>query len=307
MRRVLRFVTIAVLPQALPGEDAVPNGLAFTGGPERWKGRKVEIQDKVFVVTGGGNGIGREVVLNLLGKGAKVAAVDLSADGLAGTVDLAGQHGVNLSTHVASVADADAVAGLPQAVIAAHGQVDGLINVAGIIQKFVPFIELTTADIEKVFAVNFWGVVNTLQAFMPHLLKRPSAAIVNVSSMGGFIPVPGQTIYGASKAAVKLLTEGLHAELRDTAVKVTVIFPGAIATNITTNSGVAMPGGDPDDAPKFKMTTATDAGEVIVAAMEKGAYRATIGSDAKMLDRLTRLAPERAMAMIAEQMASLTS
>jgi short-subunit dehydrogenase len=265
----------------------------------------MEIQDKVFVVTGAGFGIGREVVLNLLGKGGKVAAVDLSAEGLAGTVELAGEHAVNLSTHVVSVADAAAVAALPDAVIAAHGGVDGMINVAGIIQKFVPFAELSNAEMEKVFSVNFWGVVNTVQAFLPHLLKRPAAAIVNVSSMGGFIPVPGQTIYGASKAAVKLLTEGLHAELRDTPVRVTVIFPGAIATNIAANSGVVVPGGADVDVSKFKLTTAADAAEVIVTAMAKGTYRATIGSDAKMLDRLTRLAPERAMAMLAEQMASL--
>ena len=64
---------------------------------------------------------------------------------------------------------------------------------------------------------------------MPHLLKRPEAHIANVSSMGGFLPVPGQTIYGASKAAVKLLTEGLHAELMNTNVKVTVIFPARSA------------------------------------------------------------------------------
>lgn len=267
----------------------------------------MDVDGKVFVVTGGGNGIAREVVLNLLRRGAKVAAVDVSAEGLAGTVDLAEERAAHLSTHQLSVSDAAAVQVLPDAVIATHGQVDGLVNVAGIIQRFVPFAELTTAEIEKVFAVNFWGVVNTLQAFLPHLLERPSAAIVNVSSMGGFIPVPGQTIYGASKAAVKLLTEGLHAELRDTEVKVTVVFPGAVATNITANSGVEIPGGADAGAAEFKTTTAADAAEVIVTAMAKGSYRVTIGSDAKMLDRLTRLAPERAMAMIAEQMASLRS
>lgn len=265
----------------------------------------MDISGKVFVVTGGGNGIAREVVLNLLRRGAKVAAVDLDAAGLAETAVLAGDLASNLSTHQLSVSDPEAVQALPDAVRAVHGQVDGLLNVAGIIQRFVPFAELSTPEIEKVFAVNFWGVVNTIQAFLPTLLERPSAAIVNVSSMGGFIPVPGQTIYGASKAAVKLLTEGLHAELRDTNVKVTVVFPGAIATNITANSGVEVPHAANADAAEFKTTTAADAGEVIVTAMMKGSYRATIGSDAKMLDRLTRLAPERAMAMIAEQMASL--
>ena len=64
------------------------------------------------------------------------------------------------------------------------------------------------------------------RAFLPVLLERPEGHIVNTSSMGGFIAVPGQTIYGASKAAVKLLTEGLHAECRGTRVHVTVVIPG---------------------------------------------------------------------------------
>jgi NAD(P)-dependent dehydrogenase (short-subunit alcohol dehydrogenase family) len=155
-----------------------------------------------------------------------VAAVDLSSERLDGTAKLAAA-GDRLSTHVQNVTDTDAVNALPQAVIDAHGQVDGVLNVAGIIQKFEPFIELETADIERVLQVNFWGVVDMVRDFLPHLLRRPEAALVNVSSMGAFIPVPGQTVYGASKAAVKLLTEGLHAELGDTPVRVTVVFPGA--------------------------------------------------------------------------------
>ena len=64
-----------------------------------------------------------------------------------------------------------------------HAHVDGLLNGAGIIQKFEPFIELDTADIECVLQVNFWGVVNMVRAFLPHLMRRPEAALVNVSSM----------------------------------------------------------------------------------------------------------------------------
>ena len=79
------------------------------------------------------------------------------------------------------------------------------------------------------------------KSFLPHLLKRPEAHIVNVSSMGGFLPVPGQTIYGASKAAVKLLTKGLHSELPGMNVKVTIIFPGAVNTNMTKNSELNNP------------------------------------------------------------------
>jgi NAD(P)-dependent dehydrogenase (short-subunit alcohol dehydrogenase family) len=101
----------------------------------------MRLQNKVFAVTGGGNGIGREVVLTLLGRGARVAAVDLREEGLAETARLAAA-GDRLSTHVADITDRVAVEGLPDAVLAAHSQVDGLLNVAGVIQQFVPFAEL---------------------------------------------------------------------------------------------------------------------------------------------------------------------
>ncbi|HEY5844649.1 MAG TPA: SDR family NAD(P)-dependent oxidoreductase, partial [Mycobacterium sp.] len=195
----------------------------------------------------------------------------------------------------------------PDAVIGAHGAVDGVLNVAGIIQRFVHFTELEPAEIDRVLSVNFWGVVNMVRAFLPHLKQRPRAALVNVSSMGAFIPVPGQTMYGASKAAVKLLTEGLHAELRGSAVRVTVVVPGAVATSITTNSGVHIPAvaGGNDNAQNRKITTPERAAEIIVNGMEKGSYRVVVGRDAQLMDWLTRLVPERAMTTIADQMASL--
>lgn len=231
-----------------------------------------------------------------------MAAVDLSSERLDGTAKLAAA-GDRLSTHVLNVTDTDAVNALPQAVIDAHGQVDGVLNVAGIIQKFEPFIELETADIERVLQVNFWGVVDMVRAFLPHLLRRPEAALVNVSSMGAFIPVPGQTVYGASKAAVKLLTEGLHAELGDTPVRVTVVFPGAVATGITENSGVKAPAvaGANDNAANAKVLPPSEAAEIIIEGMQKGAYRVLVGRDATVMDWFTRLVPERAMTTIADR------
>ncbi len=265
-----------------------------------------DLAGKVFVVTGGGNGIGRECVRQLLAHGARVAAVDISAARLEETRVLVQSLGERLSTHVVNITDREAVAALPDAVIAAHGQVDGVLNVAGIIQRFVPFAELGVDEIERVMSVNFWGPVHMVQAFLPTLLTRPWAAILNVSSMGGFIPVPGQTVYGASKAAVKLFTEGLHAELRGTNVHVTVVFPGGVATSITENSGVSIPAVAGAAPPKgMTLTTAAEAAAVIIAALQKGSYRVVIGNDAKGMDVLTRLVPERAMTMIADKMASL--
>lgn len=264
----------------------------------------MQIRDSVFVVTGGGNGIGRQVVLELLRRGARVAAVDLRADGLAATGELAGA-GDRLSTHALDVTDADAVDALPVEVIAAHGRVDGVLNVAGVIQKFVPFVDLDRSEVERVLSVNLWGVINTCHAFLPRLQERPAAAIVNVSSMGGLAPVPGQTVYGASKAAVKLLSEGLYAETLGTAVTVTTVFPGAIATDIASNSGAAR-GVTADSAPaSIKMTAPDAAARQIVDGMEKGAFRVVVGNDAKMLDRLTRLSPKKAVELIANKMKSV--
>ncbi|GAA1792938.1 SDR family oxidoreductase [Nocardioides hankookensis] len=266
----------------------------------------MRIEGNVFVVTGGGNGIGREVVLGLLSRGGRVAAVDLRPDSLEETARLAAA-GDRLSTHTVDITDRATVEALPAAVVAAHGQVDGLLNVAGIIQQFVPFADLTYDEIGRVLSVNLWGVLHTTKTFLPHLLDRPAAAIVNVSSMGGLAPVPGQTIYGASKAAVKLLTEGLYAELMTTDVAVTTVFPGGVGTGIADNSGASIPGVDADSDLAANLTSPEDAGRQIVEGLEKGSYRVVIGKDARMLDRITRLMPRRATELVAKKMASLTS
>jgi short-subunit dehydrogenase len=266
----------------------------------------MEVDGRVFVVTGGGNGIGREVVLTLLERGGRVAAVDLSAAGLAETARLAGSVGDRLTVHTVDITDRSAVEALPATVLAAHGTVDGLVDVAGIIQRFVPFGDLDVTDIEKVMNVNFYGTVWMVRAFLPHLRARPEACVVNVSSMGGLAPVPGQTLYGASKAAVKLFTEGLYAELRGSTVRVSVVFPGGVSTHIADNSGVTVPNAadvDPDSVPT---TTAQAAARQIVdEGVEKGRYRVVIGKDARMIDGLSRLAPRRATDTIAKRMAAL--
>lgn len=270
----------------------------------------MKVQGKVIVVTGAGNGMGREVVLELLKRGARVAAVDLSAEGLAETARLAGDPGERLSTHVVNVANLDEVAALPAAVIAAHGQVDGLMNIAGIIHKFKKVAELSYDEIHRVFNVNFFGDVHMIKEFLPHLMARPEAQILNISSMGSYVPVPGQTIYGASKAAVKLLTEGLRSELSGSNVGVGMIFPGAIATNIATNSGAftaeEVERMTKSGAAKAHKTTPADvAGRAMVDAFEGNPFHAFAGADAKFMYRLSRLVPERAAKLIQKQMANL--
>lgn len=266
----------------------------------------MDIAGKVFVVTGGGNGIGREVTLELLRRGGRVAAVDLREDALAETARLASAPEGRLSLHALDIADRGAVDALPNAVLAAHGQVDGVLNIAGIIQPFVKIQDLWIEDIERVMNVNFYGTLYMTKAFLALLSERPQASLVNVSSMGALVPVPGQGAYGASKAAVKLLTECLFAEYQGTNLAVTVVFPGAIGTNIAGNSGLDMAAAAADEgAAKHKVTPAPEAGRQIVDAVQNGDFRVLIGGDVRMLDRISRLSPKRAILLIANQMKDL--
>ena len=265
----------------------------------------MKVQNKVIVVTGAGSGMGREIVLNLLSKGASVAAVDMNESTLQETASLAGDKKEKLATFVLNVTDKTAVEALPAKVIARFGAVDGISNNAGIIQPFVRLNDLKFDAIERVLDVNLYGTLYMLKAFLPHLLKRPVAHVANVSSMGGFLPVPGQTVYGASKAAVKLLTEGLYAELLNTNVKVTLIYPGAIATNITTNSRVSISVPTDAKASSMKALPSDKAAEIIVSAIEQDRYSVLVGSDAKFMDFIYRLNPKGAAGFIYKQMKSL--
>ena len=120
------------------------------------------------------------------------------------------------------------------------------------------------------------------------------------------MPVPGQTIYGASKAAVNLFTEGLHSELIETNVHVTLIFPGAIKTNITVNSGImTQEQVEKQDMGKMKMTEPDKAAQMIINGIEKNAYHVFAGSDSKVMNLLVRLNPKGAAKFIYNQMKSL--
>lgn len=187
--------------------------------------------------------------------------------------------------------------------IAAHEQVDVVINNAGIIQPFVCVNDLSYKAIGRVLNVNL--LIYVTKAFLPHLLKRPEAHIVNVSSMGGFLPVPGQSIYGASKAAVKLLTEGLYSELKEMPVRVTVIFPGAIATNITQNSVIEMRAVSSESSQSFKALPADEAAEINLKGMEEEKFQVYVGSDSSMMDKFYRLSPRRATDFMFGKMKSL--
>lgn len=262
----------------------------------------MQIPGRVFVVTGAGNGMGRQVALGLARRGARIAAVDRDEDGLSRTAELIHASRNEVSTHVLDITDRDCVGDLPPEVVKIHGAVDGLVNIAGIIHRFAPFTELAVADADRIMAVNFTGTVTMCRTFLPLLLARPEANLTNMSSLAALLPFATQTLYGASKGAVKLFSEGLYAELCETKVHVVTVFPGNVDTDLTGNSGVEMldAGGR-----KVRSTSPEAAAAKIVDGIARDRFRVIIGSDARFLDTMARLSPRRATRFVAKQIKSV--
>ncbi len=257
----------------------------------------MKVNGKTVVVTGGGRGVGRELVLQLLEKQARVAAIDIDEESLNETKRMAG-NSERLSIHTLDLREEELVEEVVEEVKKIHGSIDGVINNAGIIQPFININELTLDQVNKVMSVNFCGTLHMIKASLPSLLERPHAHIVNVSSMGGFLPVPGQIAYGASKAAIKLLSEGLYAELKNTNVGVSVIIPGGIATDIVKNSGAGSDEVSSDSVKTANLLTPQKAASLIIKSMEKNKFRMFIGNDSKFLNILYKFAPKAAIKLI---------
>jgi short-subunit dehydrogenase len=265
----------------------------------------LKLKGRVVVLTGAGAGIGRELALNLLSRGAKIAGVDLNAAALAETKSLAGQTSNGFEGFIADITDRGAIERLPELVRTRFGAVDVVINNAGIIQPFLPLVDLDYATIDRLLSVNLLGTLYVLKSFLPHLIARPEAHIVNLSSMGGFVPVPGQTVYCGAKAAVKLVSEGLASELLNTNVRVTVVFPGAVATNIAGNSGIEMRSEVSRKSSRGDPLSATKAAEIIVNAIERNARHVYVGRDSSLMNTLSRLNPSFAARAVAKKMNGL--
>ncbi len=196
-----------------------------------------------------------------------------------------------------------------QAAIAAHPALNIVINNAGVALMGM-FDEVDQAQMEWLFNINFWGVVHGTRAFLPHLSKKPEAHIVNLSSIFGIIAPPGQTAYAAAKFAVRGFSESLRHELAmaNSPVRLSVVHPGGVATNIARNSrpGVGMT----DNARRAQSierfdavakTTPAAAALRIIAGIEKNQPRILIGNDARYMDLLQRFRPGTYWAVLARK------
>ncbi len=273
------------------------------------------IRGAAAAVTGAAGGIGRALALELAARGCDLALADRDEAGLQAvaaeiakaTTTKSQQRKVTV--HRVDVAEPDQIADFAQAATSAHPGLNIVVNNAGV-ALLGQFTEIDQAQFDWLMNINFWGVVHSTRAFLPHLSRQRAAHIVNLSSIFGIVAPPGQTAYAAAKFAVRGFSEALRHELQmaNSPVRLTVVHPGGVATNIARNSRTGT--GVTDNAQraeaierfdKVAKTTPQAAGLRIIEGIEKNKPRILIGNDARMIDILQRLRPGTYWSVLAKK------
>jgi len=268
------------------------------------------IKGAAAAVTGAASGIGRALALELAGHGCDLALADRDEAGLQAVAAEIGRDAKRkVTTHRVDVGEPGQIAEFALAATSAHPALNILINNAGV-ALLGQFGEIDQAQMDWLFNINFWGVVHSTRAFLPHLARKPEAHIVNISSIFGIIAPPGQTAYVAAKFAVRGFSESLRHELQMTAspIRLSVVHPGGVATNIARNSRTGV--GVTDNARRAQSieffdavakTTPKAAALRIIEGIEKNQPRILIGNDARFADLLQRLRPATYWAPLARR------
>ena len=270
------------------------------------------ISGSAAAVTGAASGIGRALALELARRGCDLALADRDEAGLQTlAAEIGKDSGRKVSVHRLDVGEPGPIRDFATAAIAAHPALNILVNNAGV-ALLGNFNEVEQAQMEWLFDINFWGVVHGTRAFLPHLGAQRAAHIVNLSSIFGIIAPPGQTAYCAAKFAVRGFSESLRHELAmaDSPVKLSVVHPGGVATNIVRNSrtgsGVSDNARRADSIDRFDAmarTTPAAAALRIIEGIEKNQPRILIGGDARFMDLLQRFRPATYWAVLAKRLA----
>jgi NAD(P)-dependent dehydrogenase (short-subunit alcohol dehydrogenase family) len=266
---------------------------------------------KLAVVTGGGSGMGRELVRQLAAQDCSVAACDWHPAAMAETVSLAradAGSGVLVTSHACDVSDEAQVLRFRDELLGRHARdhVDLVFANAGI-GGAGSFVNDSRAEWEHTFAVDWWGVYHCARTFLPLLIASGDGVLVNTSSVNGLWAALGpgmpNTAYCAAKFAVRGFTEALIEDLRSNApqVRVAVVMPGHVGTDIIGNT-LRAHGKDPDqmlidisnDFRDKAPLSAAQAATIILDGVRSGTWRILVGQDAAMIDERIRANPEAA-------------
>ena len=265
-----------------------------------------KVNGKVCVITGAGSGIGRELALELGRRGARAIAIsDVNDENLAETARLLAEQLPAATVHQQhlDVAERDAFIAYADAVAGEFGVVHQIYNNAGIASGKT-IREANFEIYDKVIGVNLFGVIHGTKVFLPHLIASGDGHVTNISSLNGFMAQDELSAYCTTKFGVRGFTETLRIEmLRDKLpVKVTVVHPGGVKTNIATNGlqHAAELGYEVSDHERRRVQAynekllrmpAAVAAKIIIDGVEKDKPRVLVGNDAKVIDKIVRLAP----------------
>lgn len=274
------------------------------------------IRGAAAAITGAASGIGRALALELAALGCDLALADRDEAGLQAVAAEVAKTGTKkITTHGVDVGEPSQIEAFAQSAIAAHANLNIVVNNAGVALMGM-FGEVDQAQMEWLVNINFWGVVHGTRAFLPHLSRQREAHIVNLSSIFGIIAPPGQTAYAAAKFAVRGFSESLRHELQMAAspVRLSVVHPGGVATNIVRNSRAGT--GVTDNARRAQSierfdalakTTPAAAALRIIKGIEKNQPRILIGNDARFMDLLQRFRPATYWAVLARRIEKITA
>ena len=254
-----------------------------------------DVRDSVAVVTGAAHGLGAALARGLAERGAQVALVDLDPTVIASARNLDRCRG-----YVVDVSDRVAMEELAKTVAADFGGANLLINNAGVALAG-PLEAVGHEDMQWLMDVNFWGVVHGCRAFLPLLRRSTQAHVVNVVSAFAWLAVPGKSAYGASKAAVRALSEALRVELHGTGVGVTLLVPGPLDTGIV-RRGRAVSTTQREAEARFVARRAIALDRVVTRTLRgirRDQARVLVGSDVRLIDLAARIAPSLALALLA--------
>lgn len=192
----------------------------------------MDLSGRVAIVTGASSGIGEATARELARAGAHVALAARRLDRLIATASEIGeQDGGNAIAVECDVRDASQVESLVIQTLKEFGQIDALINNAGVM-PLSPIARLHVDDWHEMVDINITGVLNGVASVLPHMLERGSGHIINVSSVAGRLVFPGAAVYCGTKHFVHAFSDGLRAELGQKGIRVTIVAPGYVATEL---------------------------------------------------------------------------
>ncbi|KAF0807522.1 short-chain dehydrogenase/reductase family protein [Alcanivorax sp. S71-1-4] len=258
------------------------------------------LENRVAVITGAASGIGKALAEQLAAAGCRLAISDVNSKDLEALAKTLRANGHEVHSEKLDVADRQAFYDYAERVHAHYGQVNLVINNAGVALG-ATVEDMNYDDFEWLMGINFWGVVYGTKAFLPFLKQADEAHIVNISSVFGLVGIPTQSAYNAAKFAVRGFTESLRMELEIEGgnVSCSCVHPGGIKTNIARNARMNdvshITGADAEksiaDFEKMFRTTAADAASTIINGVRRNKRRILIGGDAYAIDTMQRTLP----------------